>query len=612
MTHRPFNSFRAGLVASRVVLLAILLAHGGSALATTFTVGAGAGCTHGTIQSAINAANANPGFDAVRLTRSLTYQPEANTINATNDLNLVGGFATCTQAATDNIKTVVSGVGGAAEPVFRISVATGVIVKLRHLTISGGDEEGSGRGGGINFQGDGVLEIIESTITNNSAATGGGIYALGTGSNAELIISEGTLISNNTARFDGGGISIGGPIEMTMIAPDSIIAFNDALGQATDTGYGGGLQVSGQAIAYIGTSGFGGLGAIYSNTAIDGGGISIISGGSVGSHSTVHLFTTDPAQPVTVRGNYASDTGGAVYLQSQEIANSFEDSVARLCAWDFRIEDNAARDGSALYLNSDNILINYTGSEVQLNYHGCTQPGAVRCASGVACNTIWNNDAVNSDGSPSSGATLRLLQDSILWGYRFDMRGNRGGDGIRGDEPLVSRIEDCLVANNIFTRQLFRNEGGLSYFTILGCTIAGNVIGSTDVMYTSAALVMAETIIDQPGNLTLAHGGGNLTVANVLASDITTLPSSPNIISGDPSFVDAANGNYRLQHYSMAVDFSEPAVGDDRDLDNLPRDQDLPGVSNLFGVRDLGAYERQISAGGCGAADTIFCNGFEP
>lgn len=600
-------------IQASVLVLSGLIALAGEVRAAIFTVGNTAGCSHGTIQSAINAANAAPGADTVRLTRSLTYQPEANTINASENLNLVGGFATCTQAATDSIKTVVSGAGGAAEPVFRITAGTGIVVKLRHLTISGGDEDGGGAGGGIFFQGDGVLEIIESTISNNSAAYGGGIYALGTGTNAELIISESTVISSNTARYSGGGVSIGGPIEMTMTAPNSIIAFNEALGQAAGTGYGGGLQVSGQATAYIGTSGAGGLGAIYSNTAIDGGGIAVISGAADGADATLYLYTTNPSQPIGVFGNYASDTGGAVYLQSYQ-AVGLDDSTARLCAWDFRIEDNAARDGSAIYLNSDSFLDIYEGSVVQLNDPACTRPGAVRCASGIPCNTISANDAVTTGGGFSDGATLRLLPRSSVKAYRVDMRGNRGGDGVRASgEFSVLALEDCLLADNALTRQLIRMEGA-SYATIDGCTFARNALGSTDVMHIENSLQLRETIIDQPGNLTLAYSGGagGLDAGNVLASDITTLPADASIISGDPSFIDAANGDFHLRQYSLAVDFAPAVTGDDRDLENQPRDQDLGGVPNLFGVRDLGAYERQIGANDCGAADTIFCNGFEP
>lgn len=594
-------------------LLACLIAFPGSGSAAIFTVGTGAGCSHGTIQSALNAAAATPGGDTVRLTRSLTYQPEANSINDTGNLNLVGGFATCTQAATDNIKTVVSGAGGAAEPVLRINAGTGVVIKLRHLTITGGDEDGGGAGGGIYFQGDGVLEVIESTITNNSAAFGGGIYALGTGTNAELIISEGNVISANTARYSGGGISIGGPIEMSMIAPNSIIAFNEALGQAAGTGFGGGLHVNGRAIAYIGSSGVGGLGAIYSNEAIDGGGISINSGAADGADALVHLFTTNPALPVTVRGNYASDTGGGVYLQSWKglLARAF----GRLCAWDFRIEDNAARDGSAIYLNSNSFIGLTVGSEVRLNHPSCTPPPpAVRCASGTPCNTISANDAVTTSGQFSDGATIRLLADTFFRAQRFEMRGNRARDAVRVDGSfLFIDIEDCLLVENQVVRQLIRSEGSTSFGRIDNCTIARNSIGSTHVLHTESTLDLTASIIDQPGKLTVAFSGGasDLIVRNVLSSDITTLPVDPSIISGAPSFVNAANGDYHLCANSLATDFAEPVVGDDRDLDNQPRDQDLPGVPNRFGVRDLGAYELQIGATGCGAPDAIFRNDFE-
>ncbi len=587
----------------------------GDALAAIFTVGSGAGCSHGTIQSALNAAAAAPGADTVRLTRSLTYEPEANTINDSENLNLVGGFATCTQTVSDNIKTVVSGAGGAAATVLRVFAGTGVVVKLRHLDITLGDPGGNTAGGGIYFQGDGVLEIIESGITNNTAGSGGGIYALATGSNAELVISESTLITGNTARNNGGGVSIAGPLEMTMTAPSSLIAFNKALGQAAGSGYGGGLQVAGPAIAYIGTSGVGGLGAIYGNTAIDGGGISIISGTSDGADALVHLYATVPTQPIGLIGNYASDTGGAVYLQSfQGVGVSY--STGRLCAWDFRIDGNAARDGSAIYLNSYSSIGLARGSEVRLNQPTCTRPGAVRCASGTPCNTISGNDAVNTNGQPSGGATLRVIEESFLDAFRFEMRGNRAGDAIRSTGSFASvTIEDCLLADNEVSRQLIRTESEGSYTPvyILDCTLAGNTIGSTDVLHTESYTVLSNSIIHQPGHLTLAYSGSatGLDVSNILASDIGTLPSDPGIISGDPSFVDPANGNYRLRRYSLATDFAPPVTGDDRDLDNQPRDQDLGSVPNLFGVRDLGAYERQVDASDCHPSDTVFCNGFE-
>ncbi len=193
------------------------------------------------------------------------------------------------------------------------------------------------------------------------------------------------------------------------------------------------------------------------------------------------------------------------------------------------------------------------------------------------------------------------------------MRGNRAGDAIRknGGNGYVS-ISDCLLAENLVARQLIRWEGE-SFGGIANCTIARNTIGSTDVIHNEDRVSLASSIIDQPGHLTIAFSGqeDQLVVSNMLASDITTLPAHPSIISGAPSFVDAANGNYRLCQDSPAVDFAEPVVGDDRDLDNLPRDQDIPEVPDLFGVRDLGAYELQPGTPGCGAGIAIFANGFE-
>ncbi|HOX72449.1 hypothetical protein [Dokdonella sp.] len=586
-------------------LLALLglVAWSAEVPAAIFTVGTGAGCTHGTIQSAINAAEANGVADTVRLTRSLTYQPEANVINTSQNLNVVGGFATCTQAATDNIKTVVSGQGGAAEPVFRIFAGTGSIIKLRHLTITLGDEDGGGGGGGIYFKGDGGLELIETDVTNNSADYGGGIYAEATGNNAELVISNNTTIGSNTARRSGGGVYIAGPLEMTMTAPSSIIAFNQALGVGGVGGYGGGLHVQGPAIAYIGTSGAFGLGAIYSNSAVDGGGISIQSAQSDGVDALVHLFTTDPQQPVTVRGNSASDTGGAIYVQGWNGAFSFSD--AYFCASDFRIEDNFARDGSALYMNESGFAY--------LNRSDCTVPSAVRCASGVSCNTMVGNDAGPTTGGIGDGATLRNVE-AYLFMNRFELRANRGGYAIRTTGQFrISIAKDCLLADNEYTRQLISSEASTSTY-VTDCTLAGNSLGSSEVMRIEGTLDLFGSIIDQPGRLSLAYSGSpnDIDVEHVLASDITTLPNGPTVISDAPAFVDAANGDYHLRQYSPAVDFAPPVSGDDRDLDNQPRDQDLSGVADLFGVRDLGAYERQAGTGSCGAADTIFCDGFDP
>jgi predicted outer membrane repeat protein len=595
--------------ASRIALvlpLAVLSGEAGAVL--IYSVGSGEGCTHGTIQSAIDAADASPGYDVIRLTRSLTYEPEANTIVTDQDLSVVGGFETCTSPASDGFKTTISGAGGAEEPVFRITANGAAIIKLRLLTITNGDEDGAGFGGGIYFRGTGNLEIMESDITNNTAGYGGGILAIATGTNAELIISNNTTISGNTARYSGGGLFIAGPLEMTMTAPSTIIAFNEALNEDGNSGYGGGMEVSGPAIAYIGSPGAFGLPVIYGNSARYGGGISITGGDSEGANALVQLFTTDPTLPVSVSGNSASQSGGGVYAKPW-VGFPFQRAFASLCASDFRIDDNLAEDGSAIYTDTDDDGIDYSeGGTIDLNAPGCTHAGATHCAAGVACNTIWGNGASTVGGDPTNGAAIRIGSDGQFDGDRIDMRGNHGGYAVRATES-VATLGGCLLADNAVTQQLVRTED--AYVSISNCTLTHNLINSTDVIHAENYLRLFNSIIDQPGNLALAYSGSDLLVSHMLSSDLDSLPSDPTIVTGDPSFVDAANGDYHLRLASPALDFAPPIAGDDRDLDGQPRDQDIAGVPNEFGVRDLGAYERQRGAQDCGAADTIFCNAFE-
>jgi hypothetical protein len=127
-------------------------------------------------------------------------------------------------------------------------------------------------------------------------------------------------------------------------------------------------------------------------------------------------------------------------------------------------------------------------------------------------------------------------------------------------------------------------------------------------------LTLHDSIIAQPGVATLDYTGnaGDLDIKYVMSNNISTLPGGADVVVGVPTFVDAANGDYHLAKNSYGLDFAPAITGDDRDLDGLPHDQDLPTVPNVYGVRDLGAYERQNLFNECGTSDSLFCDGFEP
>jgi len=127
--------------------------------------------------------------------------------------------------------------------------------RLENVEIRG--NETSGDGGGIYVRG-GNLTIINSTITENKASRGGGIYVESTNSSLEL---ESVSIANNTANY-GGGIYLSSYYHVKIL--NSTLSYNTAPG-----GKGGGIYkyyYSLPSIIVVNTT-------IFKNSATTGGGI---------------------------------------------------------------------------------------------------------------------------------------------------------------------------------------------------------------------------------------------------------------------------------------------------------------------------------------------------
>lgn len=582
--------------------LPLLLLLSGAALpasAAIFTVGApGTGCSHTTIQAAIDAAEASAGADTIRVTRSAGWTQQALVVNTSQHLNLVGGFATCGQPATDNTYTVIDGAGGAFAPVLRITAGTGGIVKLRHLTLRGGDAVASGAnyGGGIHFRGNGILEIIESTISNNTAHYGGGIYAEGLGSDAELVLSNNVLVQANTATYSGGGIYVDG-LEMTMNAPDSWIAFNEALGSGVEGGYGGGIQIVGSSRdghVYIGSPGVGGAGPVYANQARYGGGISVMSV-SEDASALLQLYSTDPLRQTAIRDNFASVAGGGLYLWAEDRGGFLIGWSARAVLRNASLVDNAAPDGAAAYLAPTPGLfpVGYSGLFINSNgWGGASMPAALPCPVGRPCTTISGHLDIDLAGNPTGGSVLRVGSENDLFMEQVELTGNRGGRVVRaiGGGTAVEAT-NTLWHGNTVSQQLIRTEDEVDLL-IENTTLAGNSIGAAQVIASNGAFRLQRSVLWQPGKVSLAHGGGTATVQNVVTSERQSLDggNTPYVLEAPPRFFDPARSDYRLQAASPAVDFA--STGGGPDLVGNARAIDLPVKPNRMGSGDLGAYER--------------------
>jgi hypothetical protein len=204
------------------------------------------GCAFATLQAAIDAAS--PGA-----TIAVCPGTYGGGLTIDKNLRLVGAGD-----GTGSTATVLQGAGDASV----VSTTTGTIV-LQKLRITGGGGDGAGvniQGGSVELNGctvsgntspgsfgggiynSGTLDLIESTVSGNSANGGGGIYndggtlrlsnseisentATGGGgiynffSSATVVFDAASRVSGNTASLNGGGIyNTGGTVTLVSSA----------------------------------------------------------------------------------------------------------------------------------------------------------------------------------------------------------------------------------------------------------------------------------------------------------------------------------------------------------------------------------------------------------
>ncbi len=130
--------------------------------------------------------------------------------------------------------------GNNAAEVFQIDNTA----SLAGLTISGGLASGAAGGCGGGITNNGTLTITGCTITDNSAANGGGIY---NGSECTLTVTN-TTISGNSASVSAGGIDNGTACWLTVI--NSTIADNSANALGSGITNVGDMMIVNTTIAY--------------------------------------------------------------------------------------------------------------------------------------------------------------------------------------------------------------------------------------------------------------------------------------------------------------------------------------------------------------------------
>ena len=251
-----------------------------------------------TLRAAIMEANALPGADSIHLPAlfgtttvyALTIAGTGEDAAATGDLDITSDL---TITGDGQAITIID--GGSLDRVFHIFGEAPV--KIARVTIRGGNAAG-GTGGGVatgkGAVAGGTVEIISSTVSGNTADSGGGIYVLG----GSLSLMDSTVSDNTATGGAGGGVRNAGGAVVTLT--NTTVSGNTASGGAESNG--GGIHNADGTLTITAST-------ISANTALWGGGI--YSNGA-----------SDRVEKSTIANNFAGSGGGGVFAGELTMTNT--------------------------------------------------------------------------------------------------------------------------------------------------------------------------------------------------------------------------------------------------------------------------------------------------
>ncbi|KAA3644433.1 MAG: hypothetical protein DWP95_04535 [Proteobacteria bacterium] len=461
------------------------------------------------------------------------------------------------------------------------------IVVLDGFEIFGGTNNINNQPGGISIAGNSDVIIFNSEIYNNQGELGGAIKI--TGSQASLTLNK-VIVRENSASLNGGGIYCEDEAKVTILE-ESAIKSNTADNQ------GGGIygQTACELVSKSGDT----LPAIQAqygilfNEAWQGGGVYLRSAATM-------ALTGNNEHPASVVFNNSliddDEGGGGLYLTGLG---------TNLNAINARIELNVAKAYGA------GLGVYYKAS---VNMYRSDEP----CWDNDKCSVLANNFVIGEFGVGGamdiySSASVNLSQTKV-----FGNRANSAAVSNVEDDSIL-RLEGNLITDNKHwndstTTELFSMDGGANQDAQIDFfynTLVNNEAVQIFSLFEAAqhTLNIHNSIINHQG-LTFEEYGVNNNLNSidcVFLSEQASLTGNIGVkLLTDPSFVDAANGDYQLKSDSDAIDLCDEALfsgANHNDLNGQARGFDDPNINNFLGPYDAGAYEFNN--------DLIFKNDFE-
>ncbi len=481
----------------------------------------------GSLRDAISQANANPGADEITFAASGTIALTTGEIAITDSLNLRGTSTTISGSSTSRI--------------FLIGGAGATTVSLSNLTLRDGNGGGAvttGFGGAIfltdGFEGNDVLNLQNCTLTSNSAALGGAIYAV----DSSLNIFSCALIDNfatGSGSTRGGG-AIAANATVTMIQ-------NSTISDNTATGTGGGIYnfTSDVAVGQRNSTLTVVNSTVGKNKAFNGGGI-YNQNQNPGEAAVLSVIGS------TFKGNYATDSGGALLTNS----------IASISSTVFT--DNYALSGGAVYNYSG--VVTLTNSTVSGNRAGAFGGGIWNLLSGSmlisGCTFVGNRADSDGDTYGVGGAISEFLapvvsRNSIYAGNVRGAAGNEIPDDVTTDPASTT---PAFMASASFNNLI--GDPGLQSGLTHGQN--GNILGNGLGLLRPLVAILNPALANNGGPTqthTLAVGSPAIDAGTLIPDLLISPVSATSSVSGTDLLPAAnlVNGlGLTLQSYSTTDD----------------------------------------------------------
>jgi len=603
MSASTFVTLFARCAAALLIGSTCASAHAGGIL-SIFRVGAGAGCDFPTLQAAINAASTQAA-DLTQIRLTATANNQTLTVFDRN-VTIDGRYSTCaSNVPDDSTRQTIDGAG--TDSVLRITnnLAGSRSITLRNLIVRDGGPFGlAGIGGGLSIGGPVAVTILNSRISDNESTRGGGIYI--NGSSASLTLDENTIVGadgalglvGNRAIAAGGQIGRGGGIACLAGAT---ITLNDARIRAnSSTDEGGGIHLNGCELRIEPRPAFTGNGSGFVTLFQNTAGGN--GGGLYAENGSNVFWRSLPTGSFGGRAtdNRAGNRGGAVFLAG--LSNFVGD-------W-LRIEDNQAdgRGGGFAVQGTSNVILR-------------GGPGFA-CAGGN-CPGIFGTRGITQGESATliggalyadSGGNVDLRQQQI-----YDNFSNNGSAIHLSGSATIADLRSVLIARNVLygvgngtsTIELTSSAKiEMRYVTMMGNFRASDqfpglalAVSSIRANGNSSTVELRNSIVwNDAEQVFRALVGATATGSCVFAHENASF--GPATVS-NPLFVDTTGSNpdFSLQFASPAIDRCAASGTNEADIFGLARPQDMarPDVQGPF---DAGAIEYLSD-------DRIFADGFD-